>query len=113
MNLNRLKGLKIKHMINLIACFNFGTAFTFNNLSAEQAEIASKSGLLLASAKLSILPGQLLHSAQLSKNSQGRMLNFAGVAGCDVTINFETSRPIGLVYGQQCMIGWSGDRKIP
>ena len=34
-------------MINLIACFNFGTAFTLN-LTAEQAEIASKSGLLLA-----------------------------------------------------------------
>ena len=47
MNLNRLK---IKHMINIIACFNFGTAFTLN-LTAEQAEIAtksSKSGLLLA-----------------------------------------------------------------
>ena len=44
MNLNRLK---IKHMINIIACFNFGTAFNLN-LTAEQAEIASKSGLLLA-----------------------------------------------------------------
>ena len=56
MNLNRLKGLKIKDMINLIACFNFGTAFILNS-SVGQAEIATCTG------------GELLHSSVETRGS--------------------------------------------
>ena len=41
------------------------------------------------------------------------MLSFGDVTAAAQMNTRNTFRLIGLVYGQYCMIGWSGDRKIP